>query len=230
MRNIYAVFMKQVRDTFKNYAVLVQLLIFPVMAVILESIVVIENMPPHFFMKLFSVMFVGMAPLISMSSIMSEEKEKNTLRALMMSNVTPVQYLAGTGFFLWLVCMAGSLIFGICGEYRGRELALFMLIMSAGIIISLIIGAVIGMWCANQSSAASISTPVMMIFSFVPMLAGFNDTIKKAADILYSQQMQLMINDIGNAGKPKGMIILAINLAIAAAVFIFAYKKRGLDK
>ena len=57
----------------------------------------IEGMPPDFFVNMFAVMYIGMAPLVAMSAIISEEKEKNTLRVLMMADVTPGQYLAGTG-------------------------------------------------------------------------------------------------------------------------------------
>ena len=87
MNNISAVFLKQIRETLKNKPILIQFLMFPVLAVVMENAVKIEDMPEHFFAKLFAVMFVGMAPLTCMSSVISEEKEKNTLRVLMMSNV-----------------------------------------------------------------------------------------------------------------------------------------------
>lgn len=101
MRNIKAVFLKQIIDTVKNKAVLIQFLMFPIMAVIMENSIMIPDMPEHFFAKLFSVMFTGMAPLTCMSAIISEEKESNTLRALMMSSVKPWQYLIGTGAYVF---------------------------------------------------------------------------------------------------------------------------------
>ena len=122
MRNICAVFLKQINETFKNKTILIQFVLFPAFALIMENAIKLQDMPEHFFVKLFSVMFVGMAPLTCMSSILSEEKEKNTLRALLMSNVKPVQYLLGVGSYLWLMCMAGSVVFALCGQYRGKEL------------------------------------------------------------------------------------------------------------
>ena len=76
MKNICAVFLKQVSDTLKNKTVLIQFLMFPVLVIIMENAVKIEDMPEHFFARLFAVMFVGMAPLTCMSAIISEEKEK----------------------------------------------------------------------------------------------------------------------------------------------------------
>lgn len=52
--------------------------------------------------------------------------------------------------------------------------------MAFGITTSLLIGAAIGALCKNQMSAASITVPVMMVFSFLPMISMFNSTIEKA--------------------------------------------------
>ncbi|MDE7288861.1 MAG: ABC transporter permease, partial [Oscillospiraceae bacterium] len=119
MKNIKAVFMKQILDTVKNKTVFIQFLMFPVMAIIMENAIKIEDMPEHFFAKLFAVMFVGMAPLSCMSAVISEEKEKNTLRALMMSNVKPWQYLVSIGAYIFIMCMVGTAVFAVLTEYSG---------------------------------------------------------------------------------------------------------------
>ena len=93
MNNITTIFIKQIKDTLKNKSVLIQFLMFPLLTVLMENAIHMENMPEHFFVKLFSSMFIGMAPLVSTASIIAEEKEKDTLRVLMMSNVHPIQYL-----------------------------------------------------------------------------------------------------------------------------------------
>ena len=113
MNVIYTVFLKQIKETCKNKTILVQFLMFPVLAIIMEHTITINNMLEHFFSKLFAVMFVGMSPLTCMSAIISEEKENNTLRVLIMSNVKPIQYLLGTGLYIFSMCMVGTLIFTI---------------------------------------------------------------------------------------------------------------------
>ena len=113
MKNIKAVFMKQILDTIKNKTVFIQFLMFPIIAVIMENAVKIEDMPEHFFAKLFAVMFIGMSPLSCMSAIISEEKEKNTLRALMMSSVKPWQYLVSVGAYIFIMCMVGMSVFAV---------------------------------------------------------------------------------------------------------------------
>ncbi len=81
MRNhILAILWKQMKDTFKNKAILIQFLMFPMMTIIMETAMDIEGMPDHFFVNMFATMYIGMAPLVSISSIIAEEKEKNTVK------------------------------------------------------------------------------------------------------------------------------------------------------
>lgn len=230
MKNITAVFLKQIKETFRNKTILIQFLMFPVMVIIMENAIKLENMPEHFFVKLFAVMFVGMAPLTCMSAIISEEKEKNTLRALMMSNVKPFEYLLGVGAYVFIMCIIGAVVFAVCGGYEGKDLLVFMAIMGAGILLSALTGAVIGVFSKNQMSATSITIPVMMIFSFLPMLSMFNENIEKVARITYSQQMSILINGIGNSAiKPESIIIIAVNFVVASILFTLAFRKKGLE-
>ncbi|MCR5274106.1 MAG: ABC transporter permease, partial [Clostridiales bacterium] len=85
MREATAIFRKQVLDTRKNRAVLIQFIMFPIMTIVMSNAVKVDDMPEFFYLKLFSIMYMAMAPIVSMSAIISEEKEKGTLRALMMS-------------------------------------------------------------------------------------------------------------------------------------------------
>ncbi|MBQ3843033.1 MAG: ABC transporter permease [Ruminiclostridium sp.] len=230
MKNIIAVFLKQLSDTLKNKTVLIQFAMFPVLVIVFENAVKLEDMPEHFFARIFAVMFVGMAPLTCMSAIIAEEKEKNTLRVLMMSNVKPAEYLVGVGAYVFVMCAFGTAVFAAVGGYTGADLALFVGVMSAGIILSELTGAVIGVFSSNQMTATSITVPVMAIFSFLPMLSMFNDTIKAAARVTYSQQLSELINGIGVSEiSAESMIVISVNLVIAVALFTMAYRKKGLE-
>lgn len=228
MNGIFTVFFKQIRETLKNKPILIQFLMLPVLAVIMENAVKIEDMPEHFFAKLFAVMFVGMAPLTCMSSVISEEKEKNTLRVLMMSNVKPVQYLIGIGSYIWIMCMAGAAVFSALCEYKGTDIVRFLLVMAVGIILSMLVGAVIGIAADNQMTSVSVTLPIMMIFSFLPMLSMFNETIEKIARITYSQQISLLVNN-NFENLREGIIVISINFVLAIVLFFLAYRKKGME-
>jgi len=226
MRHILAILWKQIKDTFKNKTILIQFVMFPVMTVIMENAIKIDNMPEHFFANLFAIMYIGMAPLTSMSAIISEEKEKNTLRVLHMSNVKAVEYFIGNAIYIWSICMLGSLVIGLAGGYSGEILVKFMLVMAVGHLISTMLGAAIGAFSTNQMMATSITIPVMMVFSFLPMLSMFNDTIGKFAKIFYSQQLHLLISQLNDFEvSTECIIVMCVNIILITGIFALGYQR-----
>lgn len=226
MRHIGAILWKQIKDTLKNKTILIQFVMFPVMTIIMENAIKIDNMPEHFFANLFAVMYIGMAPLTSMSAILSEEKEKNTLRVLYMSNVKAVEYFIGNAIYIWSICMLGSLVIGLAGGYRGEVMVKFILIMAVGHLISTMLGAAIGAFSKNQMMATGISIPIMMVFSFMPMLSMFNETIEKIAKIFYSQQLNLLIGNISDLKiGTECIVVMCVNIILIGGVFALSYRK-----
>lgn len=230
MVNIIAVFKKQVKETLKNKTVLIQFIMFPILTIIMSNVIQIDGMPKTFFVSLFATMYISMAPLTSMAAIIAEEKEKNTLRVLMMSNLKPYEYLLGVGGYIWFLCMVGSAVFCAVGGYQSKEAVVFLTIMAIGILTSLLIGAAIGSWSKTQMMATSITVPVMMIFSFLPMLSLYNGTVSQIARFTYSEQVSIMINQLSDLQIDFTNIgIIAVNIWIAFGLFVVAYKKSGLS-
>lgn len=230
MHNVFAIFRKQTKDTLKNKTVLIQFAMFPILTLVMSNAVKIDGMPANFFVNLFATMYIGMAPLTSIAAIISEEKENNTLRVLLMSNVKPHEYLLGIGSYVWLICMLGGVVICLAGGYSFLTGIYFMFIMAMGIIVSLLIGAAIGAWSKTQMVATSVSTPVMLVLSFAPMLSLFNASIEKIAKYVYSEQISIMFSHIHNLKiTNENVIILAVNMLIATIAFIVSYKKCGLN-
>lgn len=227
MRNhMKAILWKALKDMVKNKAVLIQFLMFPCMTVIMEYSVKIEGMPAHFFANMFASMYMGMAPLTCMASIVAEEKEKNTLRVLQMSDVRALEYLLSNAIYIVAVCMLGSVVIGLAGGYAGLELGIFCLLLFLGHCISTSVGAAIGVMSKNQMMATSITVPVMMIFSFLPMLSMFNEIIAKVAKYTFTGQIYLLINNIFDLHVSiEAVAILAVNMVLAFGIFAVIYRK-----
>ena len=228
MRNVKVILEKQLKDTLKNRMVLIQFVLFPLMTLVMEHAVRLEGMPDLFFTKLFSVMYMGMAPLTAMAAILSEEKEKNTLRVLTMANVRPWEYLAGVGVYVWGLCMVGAAV--MASGFTAGDIPFYLLVMGLGFALSVAAGACIGVCAKNQMAATSLVMPVMMVLSFTPMLAMFNDTIEKIAKFFYTQQMRTLLE--GMTWKAVGTeeaVILGVNALLAVMLFFAAFKRKGLE-
>ncbi len=240
MRNILVIIKKQLKDTFKNKTILIQFVMFPMLTILMENAVNIEGMEPLFFTKLFSTMFMGMAPLTATAGIISEEKEKDTLRVLMMANVKPWQYLIGIATYVWTICMIGagvmsttipsSLVKTSSAQISESAVASYLSIMAIGFVISTLAGAAIGVFAKNQMTATSLTVPVMLILSFAPMLSMFNDKIEKVARAFFTQQLKITLDKMAFSSlSSTGVIIIIANAAVFTALFVFAYQRKGLE-
>lgn len=226
INHIWAILWKQLKDTLKNKTVLIQFVMFPFLTVVMENAIELEGMPEHFFANLFAIMYVGMAPLTSVASVISEEKEKNTLRVLQMCNVKAFEYLLGNAIYVIAACMLGSLVIGVAGGYTGSRLVYFMLIMFLGHCVSVVLGAAIGVIGKNQMVATSITVPAMMVLSFLPMLSMFNESIHKVAKFIFSEQLYIMLNSLQDLHiETENVVIIACNAVVIIGVFLVAYRK-----
>ncbi len=173
-------------------------------------------------------MNMGMAPLTSTASIISEEKEKNTLRVLTMANVKPWEYLLGVGIYVWVICMIGAGV--MATGMKNEDIPFYLFIMAVGFGISILAGACIGIFARNQMTATSIVMPVMLVFAFSPMLAMFNESIEKVARFSYTQQLKKLMDDMAFDGiRTDSILILAVNAAMMAVLFFIAFRKKGLE-
>lgn len=121
--------------------------------------------------------------------------------------------------YVWLVK-------GLAGGYRGKELLILLVVMLVGHLISTIVGATIGVASKNQMMATSLTVPIMMIFSFLPMLSMFNESIMKKSKYIFTEQLFVLINNVSNLRiDAENTLILAVNLVLASAIFSGVYRK-----
>lgn len=224
MRHIGAIVRKQLKDTVKNKTILIQFIMFPVITFVMSRTITMGNMPKNFFSYLFATMYIGMAPLTSVAAIISEEKEHGVLQILQLMNVKAVEYLIGIGSYVLLICLICSAAFPLCGDFTERETIYFMIAMALGLLISVIVGATIGCISENQMAGTSITIPVMMLLSFLPMISMFNDNVAGFSKYLYTGQIQKILSGYYNVTR-ENVIILCMNLIVIFIIFIVAYKK-----
>jgi len=234
-RRTGAVFKKQIKDILKNKMLLFQFLLFPAMALIL-TLVMPEGdgpdaIPKGMFALMFSPMFAGMMPIVTMAAVIGEEKEKKSLKVLAMSGVTPMEYLVGTGGFVLLFSIPAIFIFGITALLSIPDFLIFFCAMTLGVIVGTILGGAAGLLSKNQVNATAIAMPFAMILAFIPMIAMFSGegAFKTIADMLFTQQIGNIISDFSDI-KFVSFAIIGINLVVSLAFFIFAYKKGNLSE
>ena len=229
MNSARAIFIKQLRDTLKNRMVLLQFIVLPIMALAMTELVAkaSDTIPDTMFVTMFAAMFVGMTPLVMANTIIAEDRERKSLRFLVMAGVKPYEYLLGIGGFVLLVCSLISVVFGLIGGFSGLDFVKFIAVLVLGAAASALLGSAIGILSRNQQAAAAVGTPVFMVLAFTPMIAQFNTSAARFASVLYTQQVNLLVNDF-SLGAAKPFLIILANIAVLAALFALVYNKKGL--
>ncbi len=229
MRSTKAIFIKQAKDIFRNPMILIEFIIFPAVALIMTELIAKTNdaIPPNMFVTMMASIFTGMALIPTMAGIIAEDTERQSLRFLVMAGVKPHQYLLGAGGFVLLAGIIGSGVFTLIGSFTAEEALKFLTVMILSAAASIILGAAVGILSKNQQSAMAASMPLAVIFGFTPMIASFNETIEKAASVLYTQQMNVIVNDF-SANFPLAIAVIAANIAVFSVVFAVAYRKKWM--
>ena len=235
MRAISAIFTKQLNDFPKNISVAFLYVMYPILAAVMTFFIPVEEgMQAGFFTITFAMMFVGSTPMISVANTIAEDNEYKSLRFLVMAGVKPQQYMMGLGAFVMIASLLPIAAFALIGSMTMEVLVVFIPVALLGCVASLILGGVVGIFSKNVQQCAALYTPLMLVISFIPFLATFNEAIETIAQVLFTHHILLIFADAAGAAMPgnysltMSMGIIGANVAVFAILFVVAYRKKGL--
>ncbi|MDF2870356.1 MAG: hypothetical protein K0R05_1931 [Anaerocolumna sp.] len=236
LRRIKALTKKEFKSFTKNTNVLLMCML-PIIFSIIYSYIYgsYEDVPKLMVLLLCLNMNLIMCSSFTIAMLIAEEKEKNTLRTLLLSGVSALEFLFGKVVLtLILSTITNILIFFICGM-EVKYLGWFLLISTLVIISMIIIGALIGMFSKNQMSTSVVGMPVMLILLLIPMMADFNENIRKVAKFTPNYNMNIIFNKILDGGSLSSQEILPfvtilVWIVLTGIGFVIAYNKVGIDK
>ena len=244
MRNVKAIFKKQLKVTLKNPSILFQFIVFPLLAFFMDIMMVTDfvgipediaamlaaNMPNIVTMQ--ASIFAGMGLIMVIAGIVAEDIEKKSLRFITMAGVKPGAYLLGTSSVILFVSFFTSAAFSLVGGFTGLDFWIFTASLMSGVTGSIVLGATIGILTKNQQSASALSMPIGLVLGFGPMMAQFNDNIARLLHIFYTQQLNVVASylTIGGVETPlwQSFVIMWANVAVLGILFAIAYSKKGL--
>jgi len=223
MNAVKAIFMKQLSDFPKNIAVTLMYILFPAMAFLMGNFMGEYGAGQ---VAMFAAMFAGSTPMIAIANTVAEDNEYKGLRFLVMAGVKPWQYLLGLSGFVLIMSAISLALFVLMGDF-GELLTRFLIVAALACISSAILGGAVGIFAKNVQQANAIYTPLMLALFFLPMLAGFNETVERIAQFLFSYQVLVVALD-PDADFTRALIVIGANLVVLLAFFVIAFKKKGL--
>lgn len=153
------------------------------------------------------------------STIVSEEKEKNILRTLFLSGVNSTNYILSVLFYPVLISLVMTTAIPKILELNIKTNYVPYLIISFGTaLVIMLINLFIGLISKTQVSAQVISLPVTMISTFIPMLSGIS---KDFDSIVKYSYMGLFTKSIGQLETFKWQDQVASSLSLLVWLLLF---------
>ena len=227
MTTTLALLRKQIKDSLCNFQALMVMLIYPLVAFVMITALGSEDGMSGMFVTMFATMHASFAPLVTASNILSEEKEKGTLRALIMTGVSRQQYLMSESLFVVSVTLLTGSAFLAMDAFTRDRAAAFAAAMLCGAVLSTLAGLCVGIVSRNVSAANGMAVPIGLVTALLPMLARFNESLHRAARYLYSGQISRVLD--GGELTGEFAAVMAAYAVLLTALLAFLFKKKGLE-
>ena len=153
------------------------------------------------------------------STIVSEEKEKNILRTLFLSGVNSTNYILSVLFYPVLIGLVMTTAIPRILELNiENNYSAYLIISLATSLVMMLINLFIGLISKTQVSAQVISLPVSMISMFIPMLSGISKGFDNVTKYSY---MGLFSKSISQLETFKWQDQVASSLSLLAWLLLF---------
>lgn len=234
---ISALLSKDMRDNLKNPQLMVMVLL-PVVFVSIYRFMDFggEHLGRDYLMLLGVVMTGVMVPISFLSTSIAEEKEKNTLRTLMLSNVTGGQFLLSKGLMaLLLTLVVDTAVFFICNA-PVKMLPAYLLCAAIGSLGLIFLGAVVGLLSKDQMSTGIVSAPLMILLLMPTVFSSMNSFFAAAAKFVPTTVLvDLLLLSTDGIALTEPVMLKNLLAALAwgvglGVVCLVVYRRDRLDR
>lgn len=229
---IKSLFKLGIEDLLKNMNVLIYI-ILPVLFALLYSNM--GELSKDFAFSLCILLMLSMVPVALMGTIIAEEKEKNTLRTLMLNDVSATQILFAKALICMLFVVIDSLLIFFLMDI---SFSYFLVYQGVSIFVGLAVilfGAVVGLLAKNQMSAGLLSMPFMVILMAPLFVSFFDNKIANSisACLPTDAMMTIILNVSSNTANFSNtilpLLVIFFWLILSIILFKIAYQKVGID-
>ena len=116
---------------------------------------------------------------LMVGTAIAEEKEKHTLRVLMTSSVTGMQYFIGSILFPFVLMNILNIVVLVISGISMSQVSVvaFLLVSAVASLISCVLGMIAGLCAKNQMNANLISYPLVIVLMMIPMFGNLSEKL-----------------------------------------------------
>ncbi|MEK5037042.1 ABC transporter permease [Sporosarcina sp. FSL K6-3457] len=231
MKRVNAILQKDFKDISRNSAVSITALMPLILAFFFGKMGDV-SLEVHYMVINFSMITVGS---FVQCSLIAEEKEKNTLRGLMLSPASTVEILGGKSLLSLIATMIIVVIGAFFTGYQPEHIVVIAIAILFSSFFFIGLGTLLGLLAKSVMEASVIILPFMFVFGFGSMFTMFADKYPILKVIDYTPNMQLMDiavkieSGVGLGGVWLNFGIIALWIIAVYALTVVVFKKRKMD-
>ncbi len=225
-KRIYALSLKEMQDLRHNGSILSMLVVPLLMTFLWSSLLNMDAEPSFIIGTLFAVVMIG---VYSPAMLLAEEKEKHTLRVLMLSPATPGEVLISKGLVTFLSILLVTLLLIPISGATVQNYAILSVILVLGSAFVILLGFTIGLLAPNQMATGYIGMPIYLLLLLIPMLGQQSASMAKLARFVPSNcigdGVYRALQGQATVAASREFWVLGIASVIILGLFIVLYKR-----
>ncbi|RDZ07688.1 ABC transporter permease [Priestia megaterium] len=231
-RRVNAILIKDWKDLMKNSYILFTLA-FPLVFAIWIGKMDIENTFTYIFPINFSLVICG---CFVQAAMVAEEKEKSTLRGLLLSPATTSEILVGKSALSAITTIIVIIASIFLSNFEVPSLLWFSLTILLCLIIYITIGTLLGLLSRTVMETTIIGMPVLVLLGMGSVLKAVidNDFLTKVIDFLPNEQFSNILINLNQGNNfndiSKSLLILVAWVFVTLIITFITYGKRRFDK
>ena len=228
MKRVGAIFIKDYKEFSRNYAVSIMLL-FPIFFAFLYRGTGEPQGEIYAFILNFSL---AMMTSFIQACLIAEEKERNTLRSLMMTPASMLDVLLGKSALVFTMSAAVLALSTYIYGYEPTNLPVLLFAVAVSIVLYVAVGTICGLYSRTVMEATLSVFPVLIIFTAGPYAQLFADKfpVLEAARYLPSSQLMELLGGASGTGAVEPLVVITLWAAVLTAISFILYKKRLKDQ
>lgn len=166
------------------------------------------------------------------AAMVAEEKEKNTLRGLLLSPASLTEVFVGKSLLSAVTTVVVVIGCIWLAEFSVPSLTLFALSIAIALVIFLAIGTLLGLLSRTVMETSIIGMPVMLIFGMSSMFKSMitNEMILTVLDYLPNELlMNIWVGLESGAAVGESFLVLAAWAVVSVGATVVVYRKRRMD-
>ncbi|MEK5238844.1 ABC transporter permease [Paenibacillus sp. FSL L8-0470] len=232
LKRVRAIFVKDYKEFSRNYALSI-MLIFPIILALLFRKAGASLPGASGF--LFNTSFV-LLTCFAQACLIAEEKERNTLRSLMMTPATSLDVLTGKSSLVFVMSVVVLAISTLLFGYEPANIWAFVAVIILSIILYTAAGTICGLFSKTLLEASLSILPVAFIFMGAPWGAVLEKDypVFQVLDYMPSSQLVHFLG-ISNTGFTTGdilkpLLIILVWTVVLTIVSVVLYQRRLKDE